>query len=70
MNSQHPLPSFWRRPESSDFNDFLDAGLRRHDRHKVNGTAVAAFYKTPRSAAISNAAATMPESLLRTRAAR
>jgi len=28
------------RPESSGFNDFLDAGLRRHDDCGVSGTAM------------------------------
>jgi hypothetical protein len=33
-------PSHRRMPESRGFNDLLDAGMRRHDGCKVNGTAV------------------------------
>jgi hypothetical protein len=31
MNMGNLFPSFRRRPESSDFNDFLDTGLRQYD---------------------------------------
>jgi len=40
MKTYNTLASFRRRPESIDFNDILDSGLRRNDGNKVNGTAV------------------------------
>ena len=37
MKTNNTLPSFRRRPESSDFNDILDSGLRRNDGKKLMG---------------------------------
>ena len=46
MKTYNTLASFRRRPESIDFNDILDSGLRRNDGNKVNGAALKSNEKT------------------------